>query len=493
MLLEADGIVKRYPGVVALDGVSVAIDGGVIHAIVGENGAGKSTLMKVLSGAARPDSGTLRVDGVPVAFASPRDAQDRGIRMIHQELSLVPELTAADNIVLGDEPSHRGVIDRAAQRERATEVLARLGHSIDLAMPVARLSLAQRQMTEIAKAVARRAEVLILDEPTAILSQHETDALFALLRQLRGEGVAIAYISHRMDEVFAIADSITVLRDGNLVATAAKDAVDRREVVRQMVGRELAEGFPAPEAPAGDVALELTGLSAGLARDVSLTVRRGEIVALAGLVGAGRTDVARAIFGAERPRSGAMRLFGAGYAPRSPRDAIAAGVGLLPEDRKGQGLVLGAAIRDNITLATLDEVSSGGVIRRAAERAAAERWVDGLAIRIASLLSPVSSLSGGNQQKVVLARWMLANSRLLLFDEPTRGVDVGAKAEIYALMRRLTAGGVAIVMISSELPEALGMADRVIVMRDGRSVADLSGDAATSEEVARLILGERAA
>jgi len=492
--VAAHDIVKRYPGVLALDQVTVELQGGEIHAIVGENGAGKSTLMKVLSGATRPDAGFLSIDGTPVQFASPRDAQARGIRMIHQELSLVPELTVADNIVLGSEPARGGVIDTAAQRQAARAVVDRLGQSgLELDAPVGRLPLAQRQLTEIAKAIAQRAGLLILDEPTAILSQGETDALFALLRQLRDEGVALAYISHRMDEVFAIADRITVLRDGRSMVSARAAELPREEVVRQMVGRELAEGFPPAAGSPGEVLLEVHGIRAGLAREASFMVRRGEIVALVGLVGAGRTDVARAIFGAERCRAGTMLLRGRGYQPRSPADAIAAGVGLLPEDRKGQGLVLTAAVRDNITLATVGTMATAGVIDRPRERRAAQHWIDALGIRAATALQPVRSLSGGNQQKVVLARWMLANSRLLLFDEPTRGVDVGAKAEIYALMRRLTADGAAILMISSELPEAIGMADRIVVMRDGRTVADLPGEGTSPDAVAALILGEQRA
>jgi ribose transport system ATP-binding protein len=489
--LAARDLVKRFPGVLALDGVSIDFRSHEIHAVVGENGAGKSTLMKILSGASRPDTGTLTVNGAPLQLDSPRQAQRHGIRMIHQELSLVPELTVAENILLGAERSRHGVIDRKAQDREARAVLVRLGQdALDVHQPVGQLSLAERQMTEIAKAMAQRAQLLILDEPTAILSQEETRTLFALLRQLRDADVAIAYISHRMDEVFDLADRVTVLRDGRTVSSAPIAEVSRSAVVRQMVGRELSEGFPAPVVEAGDEVLDVRDLHSGLARGVSFNLRRGEVVALVGLVGAGRTDVARAIFGASPITSGTLRLHGEPYRPRSPRDAIAARIGLLPEDRKSQALVLDGAVQSNTTLASLGEFSPGGVINRSRERAAVGRWLDTLGIRESSLDQPVRLLSGGNQQKVVLARWMLARSTLLLFDEPTRGIDVGAKAEIYALMRRLTADGAAILMISSELPEALGMADRVVVMRAGRSVGELSHEKATPDRVAALILGE---
>jgi ribose transport system ATP-binding protein len=489
--LVAASLVKRHPGVLALDDVSIAFASGEVHAVVGENGAGKSTLMNILSGASAPDSGALTLDGVPVRFASPHAAHARGIRMIHQEMSLVPDLTVAENIALGAEPSRRGVINQVRQQGDAREVLERLGqHDVDVNDTVRTLSLATQQMIEIAKAVSRQVRLLILDEPTAILSQREADALFAILRQLRADGVAIAYISHRMDEVFRLSDRITVLRDGRVVSSAAIAACSRPEVVRQMVGRELAGGFPAAGVPPGVEALRITALCSGLARDATLSVRRGEVVALAGLVGAGRTAVVRAVFGAAPLQSGAMFCNGLPYGPGSPREAIAAGVALLPEDRKGQGLVLMGTMRENTTLASLDQWSRRGIVDRAAEGRAVARWITELGIRTASQEQPVGLLSGGNQQKVVLARWMLANSQVLLFDEPTRGVDVGAKAEIYDLMRRLTDAGAAILMISSDLPEAIGMADRIVVMRDGRTVGELTRESANPDTVAALILGE---
>jgi len=489
--LAARSLVKRHPGVLALDQVDVTFVSGEIHAVVGENGAGKSSLMKVLSGSSTPDSGELLLDHAPVAFASPHAAQGAGIRMIHQELSLVPELSIAENISLGAEPARGGVIDRGRQQGEARAVLDRLGqHELDVNATVGSLPLATQQMVEIAKALSGQVRLLILDEPTAILSPREAEALFSVLRQLRADGVAVAYISHRMDEVFLLSDRITVLRDGRVVSSAPIARCARPTIVRDMVGRELAEGFASHSSSVGEEVLRLRGCAAGLARDVSLSLRQGEIVALVGLVGAGRTDVVRAIFGATPLVAGAMWCHGKEYLPQSPRDAIAAGIALLPEDRKGQGLVLQASMRENTTLATLHQRSHRGIINRAAERDAVARWIGELGIRTSSQEQIVRLLSGGNQQKVVLARWMLANSRILLFDEPTRGVDVGAKAEIYALMRRLTDDGAAILMISSDLPEALGLADRIVAMRGGHTVGELARDAASTAAVAALILGE---
>jgi len=491
MELTATGLVKRYPGVVALDDVSITLSGGEVHAVAGENGAGKSTLMQVLSGAQVPDAGEIRVDGQAVRFGSPRDAQALGFRMIHQELNLVADMSVAENIFLGREPSRRGLVDRARQRAAAREVLDRLGQrSLSPDATVGELSLASRQMTEIAKAVAADARLIIMDEPTAILAHDETEALFAVIAQLRAAGVAIAYISHRLEEISRIADRITVLRDGCLVASRPAAEMQRNEMVQLMVGRELSAGYPAAATDAGEEVLRVERLSSGPVRDASLTLRRGEIVGLVGLVGAGRTELARALYGAADVTGGSMLLDGKPYAPKSPTDAIAHGLALLPEDRKRQGLVLLGAIRENVSLTSLPSLSRAGVVDRARERTEVERWSQALSIKTPSLENAVRQLSGGNQQKVVLARWMLANARILVFDEPTRGIDVGAKAEIYTLMRRLTADGASILMISSDLPEALGMADRLIVMRGGRIVGDLTREQATQERVASLILGE---
>jgi ribose transport system ATP-binding protein len=492
--LIAEALVKRYPGVVALDGVSISVRGGEVHAVAGENGAGKSTLMRLLSGAAAPDAGSIQIDGHVAHLTSPHDAHALGIRMIHQELSLVPELSVAENISLGAEPSRRGIVDRTRQTVAARAVLDRLGQRrLDTAARVYTLPLAARQMTEIAKAVMTQARVLIMDEPTAILASEEAESLFAVVAQLRAEGVAIVYISHRLDEIFGIADRVTVLRDGRLVHTSMLRDTTRDEIVRHMVGRELAAGYPAAAPSSGGELLRADRVSSGPVHDASLTLHRGEILGLVGLVGSGRTELARALYGAAPLSAGTMTLDGHPYRPRSPRDAITAGIGLLPEDRKGQGLILMAAMRANMSLPSLGTFAPGGIVDRARERQNATQWVSALRIRPPSIEQPVAKLSGGNQQKVVLARWMLAHARILLFDEPTRGIDVGAKAEIYALMRQLVDDGTAIIMISSDLPEALGMADRVVVMRGGRIVGVLSRADAVPDRVARLILGESAA
>jgi ribose transport system ATP-binding protein len=489
--LSARDLVKRYPGVVALDRVSIDVRGGEVHAVAGENGAGKSTLMHILAGATVPNEGTLTIDGADVQFRSPRDAQSRGIRMIHQELNLALDMTVAENILLGAEPSRAGVVNRRAMHEKARAVLDRLGeHRLSTRARVGNLSLAARQMTEIAKAVAADASIVIMDEPTAILAQEETDALFRVIEQLRQDGVGIVYVSHRFDDIFRIADRVTVLRDGCLVDTRPLAEITRDELVRLMIGRELAAGYPRPSRAPGDEVLVVDRVSSGPVRDASLVVRAGEIVSVVGLVGAGRTELARAIFGAAPVTGGRMRLAGAPHAPRSPADAIRAGLALLPEDRKRQGLVLIAAIRENVSLTSLPTFAHVGVIDRRREHASVARWTDALSVRTPSLEKEVRQLSGGNQQKVVLARWMLANARVLLFDEPTRGIDVGAKADIYRLMRRLADDGAALLVISSDLPEALGMADRVVVMREGRIVATLDRDEALAERVAALMLGE---
>jgi ribose transport system ATP-binding protein len=476
--------------VLALNDVSIEIRGGEVHAVAGENGAGKSTLMHSLAGAASPDSGTLSIDGVAVHFRSPRDAQALGIRMIHQELNLVPDMTVAENVLLGDEPSRAGIVDRKRLDARARAVLDRLGQtSLPTNVPVGRLSLAERQMTEIAKAVAADARVVIMDEPTAILAQDEADALFRVVDQLRAAGVAIVYVSHRLGDMARLADRVTVLRDGQVVDSKPASELSSDDIVRLMIGRELAAGYPLPRATPGEEVLRLENVSSGPVTGASVSLHRGEILGVVGLVGSGRTELARAIVGAAPLTAGRMELDGKPYSPRSPRDAIDVGIALLPEDRKRQGLVLIAAIRDNVSLASLEPLARAGVIDRRREGEAVSRWTTALSVRTPSIATTVGSLSGGNQQKVVLARWMLAKARIILFDEPTRGIDVGAKAEIYALMRRLADDGAALLVISSDLPEALGMSDRVVVMRNGRVAATLPRAEATAERVAPLMLG----
>jgi ribose transport system ATP-binding protein len=486
------GISKYYPGVVALDNVDFSVARGEVHALVGENGAGKSTLMKILAGAEQKSRGEILLDGHPVTIEGPQRAMDLGISIIYQEFNLVPHLSAAENIFLGREPTRLlpGWVDFRKIYGDAEQLMASLGMRLDVRAEVRTLSVAQQQMVEIAKATSRQSRVIVMDEPSATLTEHELANLFALIRSLRERGVSVIYISHRMEEIFAIADRVTVFRDGHHIATRRVAEVDRDEIIRMMVGRELKESIPKQPAPVGDVVLEARGLArAGVFQDVSFTVRRGEVVGLGGLVGAGRTEVARAIFGADPLDAGELLLEGRPVHLRSPRDAIHLGIGLVPEDRKQLGLVLGMAIRENVTLANLEAVAPAGFIRPGRERAATQKYIQDLTIRTPSGEQTVRNLSGGNQQKVVLAKWLFTDSKFLIFDEPTRGIDVGSKVEIYQLMNALTARGVGILMITSELPELLGMSDRILVMHEGRLAGELSRAEATQERVMHLATG----
>jgi ribose transport system ATP-binding protein len=483
-VLVMDHITKDFPGVRALDGVTLEVRRGEVHALVGENGAGKSTLVKVLSGAVLRDSGEVRIEGRAVEITSPHAAQQLGVSMIYQEFNLVPHLTVAENIFLGREPQlFAGVIDWGRMYREAAAVLQRLGVSIDVRAPVSRLSMAQQQMVEIAKAISAQAKLIVMDEPSATLTEHELARLFDIIRQLRADRVAIIYISHRLEEIFEIADRVTVLRDGQLIGTHLVGDVTKDDIIRMMVGRQLTAQIPKREVAIGQEALRVEGLSGGMVRDVSFVVRAGEIVCLTGLVGAGRTEVARLIFGAEPKSAGRVWVRGRQVRIRNPRHAIRHGIGFVTEDRKEQGLVLGLTVRENVTLAHLDLLSYYGFIRRQQERAAAGRFIQSLRIRTPSLEQLTRNLSGGNQQKVVLAKWLLTESGVLLFDEPTRGIDVGAKAEIYHLMGELAASGVAMLMITSELPEAIGMADRILVMHEGRIAAEIPRAEATQEKI----------
>jgi ribose transport system ATP-binding protein len=481
---------KAFPGVVALDGVGFTLNHGEVHVLLGENGAGKSTLMKILSGAYRRDAGSIEIDGRAAAIDSPRDAQTLGVATIYQELSLVPQLTVAENILLGHEPSRGGWIDRARVREAAERSLAEVGVAIAADRRVDTLGIAEQQMVEVAKALFRRARVLVMDEPTSALTAREIDRLFDVIRRVTSTGVGVVYISHRMRELTAIGHRVTVLRDGRNVGTfdLANASID--ELVRLMANRDVRDHFPRRRSTVGELLLRLERLcgDSGV-RDVSLTVRRGEIVGLAGLLGAGRTELARLIAGADRPSSGRIEIRGRDVTPRSPRDAIRAGVGFLPEDRKRHGLVMTQSVCENIGLPNLARWSRAGWLSAAGERATAERWVAELRIKTPRISERVVRLSGGTQQKVVLARWLAAEAELLVMDEPTRGVDVGAKVEIYELMNRLTDAGAGILMISSELPEVLGMSDRIYVMRGGAIQAELDPRSATEERVLQAALG----
>jgi ribose transport system ATP-binding protein len=484
-------IAKSFPGVRALSGVSFDVLAGEVHALVGENGAGKSTLMKILAGAQRADEGSIEIDGKPVAIDGPRAAEALGIGMIYQEFNLVPDLGVVDNIVLGHEPQRGLFLDGAEAMREATAVLTELGIALPLDRPARRLSVAQQQMVEICKSLIRKARLIVMDEPTAALTDRETDALFALIKKLREQGVAFVYISHRLEELPRIADRITVLRDGKAVATRPIGELSQEEMIRLMVGRELEAHFPPlPPVPAGaPVMLAVKGLRSGRVQDVDFSVRAGEIVGLAGLVGAGRTEIVRAIAGADVPQAGEIDVAGKRIVVHGPHSAIEAGIALITEDRKAQGLVLGMSVRENTTLAHLNQFSPRGFIDFAAERATTAKEIAELRIRTPNSEQIVRNLSGGNQQKVVLAKWLIGEANIYLFDEPTRGIDVGAKAEIYNLMVDLLARGAAIVMVSSELPEVLGMAHRILVVREGRIRAEFAQGDATPDRVIAVATG----
>ena len=489
------GIVKTFPGVRALDGVSFDVREGEVHALVGENGAGKSTLMKILAGAQPADSGEIFVDGKKVSIADPKHAEALGIGMVYQEFNLVPALDAVDNIVLGDEPLRGLFLDRAAAVARAKATLDELGIDLPVGVPTERLSVAQQQLVEISKALVRKAQVIVMDEPTAALTAREIDGLFALISRLRARGVAFVYISHRLEELPQIADRITILRDGRNIDTRPLAEMPEAEMIRLMVGRSLDAHFPdlPPVAAEAPVVLDVTDLVRSPAvNGVSLHVRAGEIFGLAGLVGAGRTEIVRAIAGADVARSGSVRIGGRDATVRTPGESIAAGIALITDDRKRQGLVLGMSVRENTTLAHLDLFTRGAFIDRAQETATTQRFIEELKIRTPSAEQTVRNLSGGNQQKVVLAKWLVKEARVFLFDEPTRGIDVGSKFEIYLLMLELLRHGAAIVMVSSELPEVLGMSHRVGVVRGGRIVAELSRAEASPDRVIALATGAAA-
>lgn len=493
-VLEASGISKRYPGVHALDDVSLRILPGEVHAVVGENGAGKSTLMKILSGAQTPDGGSILVGGQPVTIESPRAAHDQGIITIYQELSLVNALSVGENIFLGDLPTRSGgswQVDWPDVWRRSAELLERVGLRIRPQTLVRELSVAQKQMVEIARALARNVRVLILDEPTSSLTERETERLFAIIAVLKEQGVGIAYISHRLGEVFRIAQRVTVLRDGKLVGTVPVVEASEDLLVRMMVGRDLSRLFTHARETDAPVRLAGRGLSRGKAlHDVDFDVRAGEIVGLAGLVGAGRTELVRCLFGADRIDRGEILLDGVAVTIRTPGDAVNLGIALVPEDRKLQALILGMGVRENLSLPILDRLGSPFFPSRGQERLLVREYIQALSIRTPHMEQRVAALSGGNQQKVVIARWLATKPKVLILDEPTRGIDVGAKAEVHALIARLAEAGVAILMVSSELPEILGMSHRILVMRGGRIVATMAREEASEESIMAAATGQ---
>ncbi|MFJ4190508.1 sugar ABC transporter ATP-binding protein [Kitasatospora sp. NPDC089509] len=485
-LLRIEGIRKSFPGVVALDGVDFDLRRGEVHVLLGENGAGKSTLIKTLSGAHTPDEGRILVGGEEVRIQGAQDSERLGIATIYQEFNLVPDLTVAENIFLGRQPRRFGMIDRKSMEAAAAELLERVGVDVAPRAPVRELGIARLQMVEIAKALSLDARVLIMDEPTAVLTSDEVEKLFVIVRRLREDGVGIVFITHHLEEIAALGDRVTVIRDGRSVGRVPASTPEE-ELVRLMVGRSIEQQYPRERAVPGAALLSVEGLSRdGVFHDVSFEVRAGEVVGLAGLVGAGRTEVVRAVFGADPYDRGTVRVSGAPLRRHDIGAAMTAGIGLVPEDRKGQGLVLDQSVGENLGLVTLKSATRAGVVDLKGQHDAAARIAGQLGVRMAGLDQPVRTLSGGNQQKVVIGKWLLADTRVLILDEPTRGVDVGAKVEIYQLVNELTAAGAAVLMVSSDLPEVLGMSDRVLVMAQGRIAGELSAAEATQDAVMSL-------
>jgi ABC-type sugar transport system ATPase subunit len=492
-ILEVRDVVKRFGGIVALDGVTFSLARGEVRAIAGENGAGKSTLIKVMSGVHAPDGGEIVVDGTVYAGLTPRLAQRLGISVIHQEFNLFPALSVAENVSFGREPKTRiGTLDRRRMRREALALLGRLGADIDPTRLVADLSVAERQLVEIAKALGAQARIVIMDEPSAVLAGHELENLFGVVRALRREGTSVIYISHRLEEVFAIADRVTVLRDGRTVLTRATGELSQAELVRLMVGRDVSTAYPHRSTAAGEPRLRVRDLNVGAyVRGISLDVRAGEIVGIAGLVGSGRTTLARALAGLERPTSGSIDIDGRG-GPRSPADAMAKGLVMVPEDRMRDGLLLDRSVAFNLSLPLLRRLSRRGLVDHPSEASQVIETIRSVDLRPPDPGREAGRLSGGNQQKVVIGKCLASSPRVLVIDEPTRGIDVAAKAEIHARLRAMADDGVAILMISSELPEVLGMSDRVLVMREARIIGERDGRRADAIWAMSLATGEGA-
>lgn len=486
-MLRAVQLTKTFGGLTVLQDVSLDFRPGEVHALMGENGAGKSTLMKMLAGLHRPDGGEIQWRGRTVRFANPHDALAQGIAMVHQELMPIPDLDVAENLLLGLEPVDAfGWVDRAELHRQARHWLAALDTDLDTRQPMRRLSVAQIQVVEIAKALARQADVILMDEPTAALSDHEVAALFRAIDGLRRRGVAVVYTTHKMDEVFRLADRLSVLRDGRLVHTAPAAELTPAALINHMVGRELAKVFPPVVTTPGEVVLEVRGLTREPAyRDISFTLRRGEVLGLAGLMGAGRTEIAEALYGLRPATAGEIRLRDRPVRLLSPQDALAAGLGMVTEDRKGLGIIPAMSVQHNLTLSALARFSSPTGIDASAESRATAEQIEAYAIKTRDPGQPIGELSGGNQQKVLLARALLAGPDVVILDEPTRGIDIGAKAEIYALIGRLSAAGKAVLLISSELPEILALTHRLLVLRQGELSAELDPRHTTQEEILR--------
>jgi ribose transport system ATP-binding protein len=490
-LLRMTGIEKRYPGVHALKGVDLELHAGEVLALLGENGAGKSTMIKVLGGACIPDAGKIFIEGQEAAIRQPIDAQRAGIGIIYQEFNLVPALSARENIFLGSERARAGFIRASEEHREAQALFERIGVGIDPETPCSRLSVAQQQVVEIAKALARNARVIVMDEPSATLTPKEVERLFGIIRDLKRQNIGVIYISHRLDEIYAIADRAMIMRDGEHIATRKVAEIQRSDLIEMMVGRKIDQEFPREKREIGGVRLSVKQLRSGAkVRDVSFDVRRGEVLGITGLVGSGRTETVRLIFGADRREGGTIELDGRALKVQNPADAIREGICLLTEDRKSQGLVLKQSVVENFALPNLRAFTSMGFVKQNSVADAFDVYVDQIRIKIPNHEQLAQNLSGGNQQKVVLAKWLQRNAEVIIFDEPTRGIDVGAKYEIYLLINRLAASGKAIIVISSELPEVLGISDRILVMHEGRVVGEV-GDvpAATQQQIMAMAIG----
>ncbi len=489
-ILTLKNVTKQYPGVTALDHMNLEIYPGEVHALMGENGAGKSTLIKVISGAIKPNGGSIVYEDVTYDSMTPALSKKLGIGVIYQEFNLVPDLSVAENIFLGQKLTNGHTINRKRMNQKAEELMESFGIDIDVTQEVKSLTVAYQQLVEITKTISADVKVLIMDEPSAPLTNREIDAMFGIVRKLKANGVAIIYISHRMEEIFALADRITVMRDGKYVGTEMAADMDQTSLIRMMVGRTLDEQFPTVEKEIGEVVLEVKNLSTdALLKNISFSVRKGEILGLAGLVGAGRTETARAIFGADAKTSGEIYIHGRKRDIRKPRQAIKEGIAYIPEDRKKHGALLGMSIRENISFICIKDIAKAGFVDKSKDKSLSEKYIQELSIKTPSMEQLTKNLSGGNQQKVVLAKSLAGNSDIILFDEPTRGIDVGAKKEIYVLMNELARQGMAIIMISSEMEELLGMSDRILVMHEGELTGELSKEEATQEKILKLASG----
>lgn len=485
-LLELSGVSKTFPGVKALDQVEFRLKAGEVHALLGENGAGKSTLMKIISGIYHRDSGSYRIDGAEIGDLTPRKAQELGIAIIHQELNMCTDLTVAENMFLGREEKGFGLIRQKEMNRQARSVLERLKIDIDPVTVVKKLPVSKQQMVEIAKALSTNARILIMDEPTSALTEREITELFRIIRELKAQGCAIVYISHRLEELQAIADRVSIFRDGRYITTKAYADTHLDEIIALMVGREITEKFPTVQMPRGEKLLEVRGLCSGIVRDVSFDLYAGEIIGLAGLMGAGRTELVRAIFGAEPVTAGEILLEGKPMRIRTPMDAIRSGIVLGPEDRKKEGLCTELSIRENIGLANLDTIGGPlGILSGRTERALTEKAIRDLHVKTPSGEQTAKNLSGGNQQKIVLGKWLVRDARVVIFDEPTRGIDIAAKVEIYTIMNELKARGIGVLFVSSEMPEVMGMSDRILVMCNGRITGSLPARETTQDEILR--------